>query len=123
MDRHKGVLKGFHGLRLLAHDELDELYNHKRIRPHTPRYHWIDTLFALSEVTAYSAIVDALERRGVSLDYGAVFTDVRAAIDEAHRDGSVYAKVTADFPRYVQRDPELPARSTSSARPASGSSS
>jgi HAD superfamily 5'-nucleotidase-like hydrolase len=107
MDRHKGVLKGYHGLRLLAQDELDELYHHKRIRPHTPRYHWIDTLFALSEVTAYSAIVDVLERRGEHVDYANVFTDVRTSIDEAHRDGSVYTHVTADFPRYVARDTEL----------------
>lgn len=107
MDRHKGVLKGYHGLRLLAQEELDELYHHKRIRPHTPRYHWIDTLFALSEVTAYSAIVDVLERRGEHVDYASVFTDVRTSIDEAHRDGSVYAHVTADFPRYIERDPDL----------------
>ncbi|MFO0566003.1 MAG: HAD-IG family 5'-nucleotidase [Polyangiaceae bacterium] len=107
MDRHKGVLKGYHGLRLLGRDELDELYHHKRIRPHTPRYHWIDTLFALSEVTAYSAIIDVLERRGEHVDYPSVFSDVRMSIDEAHRDGSVYARVTADFPRYILRDPEL----------------
>lgn len=107
MDRHKGVLKGYHGLKLLAREELDELYHHKRIRPHTPRYHWIDTLFALSEVTAYSAIVDVLERRGEHVDYASVFSDVRMSIDDAHRDGSVYAHVTADFPRYILRDPDL----------------
>jgi HAD superfamily 5'-nucleotidase-like hydrolase len=108
MDRHKTVLKGYHGLKMLDHQQLDELYNHKRIRPHTPRYHWIDTLFALAEVTAYSAMVDALERRHVSVEYGKMFADIRAAIDEAHRDGSVYSQVTADFPRYVLRDPDLP---------------
>ncbi len=107
MDRHKGVLKGYHGLRLLAREELDELYHHKRIRPHTARYHWIDTLFALSEVTAYSAIVEAMEKRGASIDYATLFTDVRSAIDEAHRDGSVYAKVKGDFSRYLARDPDL----------------
>ncbi|MBK7583485.1 MAG: HAD-IG family 5'-nucleotidase [Myxococcales bacterium] len=107
MDRHKGVLKGYHGLSLLARETLDDLYHHLRIRPHTPRYHWIDTLFALSEVTAYSAIVDVLERRGEHVDYATVFGDVRMSIDDAHRDGSVYARVTADFPRYIERDPEL----------------
>jgi HAD superfamily 5'-nucleotidase-like hydrolase len=107
MNRHKGVLKGYHGQRLLARDERDELYHHKRIRPHTPRYHWIDTLFALSEVTAFAAIIESLEKRGETPDYAAVFADVRSAIDEAHRDGSVYAHVTAEFPRYVERDAEL----------------
>jgi 5'-nucleotidase len=32
---------------------------------------------------------------------------VRASIDEAHRNGSVYAVVTRDLPRFVDRDPEL----------------
>ncbi len=107
MDRHKTVLKGYHGTRRLSRDELMELYHHKRIRPHTPRYHWIDTLFALSEVTAFAAIVQALEDRGEQVDYDKIFDDVRAAIDEAHRDGAVYAKVTADLPRFLERDPEL----------------
>jgi HAD superfamily 5'-nucleotidase-like hydrolase len=107
MDRHKVVHKGYHGLRRLSAKELEELYSHKRIRPHTPRYHWIDTLFALSEVTSFAAIVEALEKRGERLDYDRVFGDVRQSIDEAHRDGSVYREVTGDFERFVARDPEL----------------
>jgi HAD superfamily 5'-nucleotidase-like hydrolase len=107
MDRHKVVHKGYHGLQRLSRDELTELYHHKRIRPHTPRYHWLDTLFALSEVAAYAAIVDALERRSEPIDYERLFADVRASIDEAHADGTVYRYVTADLSRFVERDPEL----------------
>jgi HAD superfamily 5'-nucleotidase-like hydrolase len=107
MDRHKVVLEGYHGLERLSRERLVELYHDKRIRPHTTRYHWIDTLFALSEVTSYAAIVDALEKRGETPDYDRVFSDVRASIDEAHRNGSVYSVVTRDLPRFVDRDPEL----------------
>ncbi len=107
MDRHKVVLKGYHGLSRLSREHLVQLYHDKRIRPHTSRYHWIDTLFALSEVTSYAAIVEALEKRGERVDYDKLFTDVRASIDEAHRDGSVYSVVTADLPRFVHRDPDL----------------
>ncbi|MEZ4225294.1 MAG: HAD-IG family 5'-nucleotidase [Polyangiaceae bacterium] len=107
MDRHKVVLKGYHGQQRLSREQLLELYHHKRIRPHTPRYHWIDTLFALSEVTAFAAIVAALEHNKEQVDYGKLFGDVRAAIDEAHRDGSVYAQVTADLARFVDRDAAL----------------
>jgi HAD superfamily 5'-nucleotidase-like hydrolase len=107
MDRYKVVHYGYHGMKKLPREELIELYHHKRIRPHTPRYHWIDTLFAMCEVTSYAAIVDALEKRGEKVDYDKLFSDVRAAIDEAHADGTVYAALTADFPRYVERDPEL----------------
>lgn len=107
MDRHKVVHKGYHGLGRLPREELTELYHDKRIRPHTPRYHWIDTLFALSEVAAYAAIVDALERRSEPIDYERLFADVRASIDEAHADGTVYRYVTEDLPRFVDRDAEL----------------
>jgi 5'-nucleotidase len=107
MDRYKVVHNGYHGMRRLAREELIELYHHKRIRPHTPRYHWIDTLFAMCEVTSYSAIVDAMEKRGERIDFDKLFSDVRSAIDEAHADGTVYKAITADFPRYVERDAEL----------------
>ena len=69
MNRYKFVTKGYHGLRELDKDELRELYHSKKIRPATPRYHWIDTLYALSEASLYAALVDAFERRGLAIDY------------------------------------------------------
>lgn len=107
MDRHKVVNIGYHGTRRLSQEEIAELYHHKKIRPHTTRYHWIDTLFALCEVTSYAAIVQALESRGEHVDYGRLFEDVRAAIDEAHAEGAVYRHVTSDLPRYIDRDENL----------------
>ncbi|HTM45404.1 MAG TPA: HAD-IG family 5'-nucleotidase, partial [Polyangiaceae bacterium] len=105
----KGVYKGYHGMKRLPREELDALYHDSKIRPHTSRYHWIDTLFSLSEVTSYAAIVDALERRGARVDYAKLFQDVRDSIDEAHRDGEVYARITANLPRYIDADPHLAA--------------
>ncbi len=101
------VHRGYHGMRRLSREEITELYHHKKIRPHTARYHWIDTLFALSEVTSYAAVVDELERRGEKVDYDKLWSDVRASIDEAHADGSVCKAITADLPRFIDRDPEL----------------
>ncbi len=107
MDRYKVVQRGYHGMRRLPNEEIAALYHDKRIRPHTPRYHWIDTLFALSEVTSFSAIVDAMEKRGERLDYDRLFGDVRASIDEAHAEGAVYAAVTSDMGAYIERELEL----------------
>lgn len=107
MDRHKVIHKGFHGMKRLSREQLHRLYLHKRIRPHTPRYHWIDTLFALCEVTAYAAIVHAMEERGESIDYSRLFKDVRDSIDEAHADGTVYAHVMGNLEKYVDRDESL----------------
>jgi 5'-nucleotidase len=109
MDRFKGVQKGYHGLARIKPKQLHELYFEKAVRPNTPRYHWIDTLFSLSEVTSYCAIVDALDRHGGRVDYGRVFEDVRRSIDEAHRDGDFYATVTRDLAQFVQRDDDLEA--------------
>jgi HAD superfamily 5'-nucleotidase-like hydrolase len=94
-------------MRRLDQKVVEELYHDKRIRPHTSRYHWIDTLFALSEVTAYAAVVDLLERRGERVDYDRLFHDVRASIDEAHADGTVYRVVTSAFDEFIEKDDEL----------------
>ncbi|HSC87404.1 MAG TPA: HAD-IG family 5'-nucleotidase [Polyangiaceae bacterium] len=108
MDRHKEVYKGYHGTRLLERAEIVQLYHETKLEPHTARYHWIDTLFALCEVTSYSALVSALEEKGESFDPEKLFHDVRSAIDASHADGSVYARVTADPARYLDLDPNLP---------------
>ncbi len=107
MDRYKHVAKGYHGFRELSKEELRALYHAKKIRPATPRYHWIDTLYALSEATLYAALIEALEKKGYAVDYARVFTDIRESIDEAHRDGTILNAVTSDLPRFVHRDPDL----------------
>ncbi len=107
MDRFKHVQKGYHGMRRLDREELRTLYQAKRVRPNTTRYHWVDTLYALSEAAIYAKIIDFFEGLGHPVDYATLFTDIRDAIDEAHRDGSILSLVENDLPRFVQRDPLL----------------
>jgi HAD superfamily 5'-nucleotidase-like hydrolase len=107
MDRYKHVTKGYHGFRELPKAELRQLYHAKKVRASTPRYHWIDTLYALSEAALYSAIVEAFEQRGLATDFARIFHDIRECIDEAHRDGTILDAVSSDLPRYVVRDPDL----------------
>jgi HAD superfamily 5'-nucleotidase-like hydrolase len=107
MNRYKFVTKGYHGFRELAKEELRALYHQKKIRPATPRYHWIDTLYALSEAALYAALVEAMEQRGLDIDYAKTFTDIRESIDEAHRDGTILEAVASDYPRFVNKDREL----------------
>lgn len=104
LDRYKVVQKGYHGLTPLARDVVRELYRERQMRPETSSYRWIDTLFELAEVTAFVAFTDALESRGERVDPRRLFDDIRASIDEAHRDGTVYGAVSADFSRFVERD-------------------
>jgi len=107
MDRFKVVHKAWHGMRELGREAVAELYQQRKIRLTAARYHWVDTLYALAEVTIYAALTEALEQRGHAVDYDKLFCDIRESIDGAHRDGSILEAVAGDFPRYILRDPDL----------------
>ncbi|HET8938697.1 MAG TPA: HAD-IG family 5'-nucleotidase [Polyangiales bacterium] len=106
-DRYRYVKKAFHGTRELTSEERRQTYQSRPVRPDPRRFHSIDSLFALSEVTVFSAVVDELDRPFSHVDYGQLFDDVRACIDEAHRDGSIKETIMADIERYIERDPNL----------------
>jgi HAD superfamily 5'-nucleotidase-like hydrolase len=106
-DRYRYVKKAFHGTRELSSEERRQAYQLKRVRPDPRRYHSIDSLFALSEVTVFSAVVDALDTPLTQIDYDKLFNDVRTSIDEAHRDGSLKELITADLARYIEHDADL----------------
>jgi HAD superfamily 5'-nucleotidase-like hydrolase len=109
MDRYKLAHVAYHGYHRLSREQVVALYHQTKIRPATPRWHWIDTLYALSEATLYAGIIDAMERRKHTLDYVRLFADIRESIDEAHRDGTILDAVLGQLPRFIVRDPELPA--------------
>jgi HAD superfamily 5'-nucleotidase-like hydrolase len=106
MDRHGHVGRAFHGRRPLTKEERQALYRKERIRLSTPRYAWIDTLFALPEAVMYSALVEYLDPRG-PVDYQKLWRDVRECIDEAHRDDSLKSVIKADLGRFLSFDPAL----------------
>ncbi len=107
MDRYRYVKRAYHGMRELSAEDRRHLYHTRRLRPGTKRYHWVDTLYALAEVTLYAAAVEALEASATPVDYVRLFDDVRECIDLAHRDGSIKQQIKKDPARYVLKDPEL----------------
>lgn len=109
MDRFGGIHKGYHGYRRLSRDELKERYWDTKVKPNSERFHWIDTLFGLSEVTAFVSILESMEARGETVDYAKLFQDIREAIDLAHAKGDVHRRVLENLPTYIDRDPELAA--------------
>lgn len=108
MDRYRYVKRAYHGLRQLSRLERRELYEAHRPRPTLERYHWVDTLYSLADVTVYAAVIDHLERHpGAMVDYPQLFADVRRCADAAHADGEVSRALEADLARYLRRDPQL----------------
>jgi HAD superfamily 5'-nucleotidase-like hydrolase len=107
MDRHNHVGRCYHGRRALRFDDVKPLYRDEKIHLSSPRFHWIDTFFALPEACLYAEAVALLERRGEAMDPTRLFEDIRTAIDGVHADGSLKALVKQDLGRFLVRDPEL----------------
>lgn len=110
MDRHHFVGRVFHGRRLLSKEERRRLYRRVKIRLKSRKYHWIDTLFALPEATLYADWVEHFDAEPghPRIDYWQLFDQIREAIDEVHRDGTLKAIVQERVADFVEIDPELP---------------
>ena len=110
MDRHAYVGRCYHGFRELSHDERKMIYRNEKINLSSDRYEWIDTLFALPEAVMYTTLVDWTDRTdhlADPVDYDKLFTDIRTAIDEAHRDDTLKSVIKADLPAFIMKDPLL----------------
>jgi 5'-nucleotidase len=109
MDRYKYVKRAYHGMRELSYEERRETYHTTKIRAKkNPRYHFVDTLYALSEVTVFAAGVQHLESLGYALDYTKWFADIRDCVDLSHQDGSILDHIVANPAEFLVRDPDLP---------------
>ncbi len=107
MDRYRYVKKAYHGMRELSRDERHQDYHSRPVRVGSERYHWVDTLYALSEVSVFAAAIDALEEAGDEIDAGQLFDDIRRSIDLAHKDGSIVDAIGSEPERFIRRDPDL----------------
>ncbi|MCA9609584.1 MAG: HAD-IG family 5'-nucleotidase [Myxococcales bacterium] len=109
MDRYRYVKKAYHGMRELSREERHRLYHSKPIRPGSARYHWVDTLYGLSEVAVFAGAIEQLDRVGIEVDRGRLFDDIRRSIDLSHQDGSILGEIVSHKEHYLRKDPDLPA--------------
>jgi HAD superfamily 5'-nucleotidase-like hydrolase len=107
MDRHAYVGRCYHGFRELGHDQRRTTYRNEKINLSSDRFEWIDTLFGLPEAVMYTTMVDWADRQTGTVDYDKLFGDIRAAIDEAHRDDTLKTVIKAGLPAYIVKDPLL----------------
>ena len=107
MDRYRYVKTAYHGFHPLTREERRRAYHSRRLRPGTTRYHWVDTLYGLSEVAVYAATVEYFERSAKKVDFSKLFADIRECTDLSHQDDSILGVVYADLPRFVIKDPRL----------------
>ena len=103
MDRYKVVHRGYHGMRRLEPEARRRALSRQAHPPAHARATTGSTRCSpcpRSRRTPRSSTL--LERRGEKVDYDRLFRDVRASIDEAHADGTVYRVVTSAFPEFIE---------------------
>ncbi len=111
LDSRRHVGRCYHGYEAVPVDRRRELYASAPINISSKRFAWVDTLFSLPEATLLAGIIQHWEGSGRALpwSYQQLFDDIRESIDEAHRDNSLKAVITAHLPTYIDRDPDLAA--------------
>ena len=104
------VKRACHGTRMLTFEEQRDTYAGVLVDLSEPRWVFMNTLFALSEATAYMQLVDLLDAGRIPnvLGYRELYKGVRASLDEAHMEGTLKAEILAAPDRFVQLDEELP---------------
>lgn len=104
LDRYRLVQKGYHGMHALSREDIRARYQSRRIRLASQRYHWVDTLYGLSETALYARLVQWFEEKGTPVDYTKLFDDIRQSADEAYSDGTVPTRILEELGKYVRRD-------------------
>ncbi len=106
------VVRAAHGTRRLEFDEQREIYRHTPVDLASPRFVFLNTLFALSECCLYAQLVDRYDAR---LDrfpnvhsFSDLYRKVRSTVERAHVEGLIKKEITDNPERYVEPDPEAP---------------
>lgn len=111
MDSHRFVGRVWHGAGPLDRELRKQIYTNRKLSPADASIMMVDTLFSLPEISLYCQLVDQLHGSSASdAPHGSferLWRDLREAMDELHRDGTLKARILADVPRYIRRDPAL----------------
>jgi 5'-nucleotidase len=128
LDNHGQISRCYRGLRRLEPKEYEPFYRNTVIKHSSDNFASLDTLFAMPEACLFANLVDFYDKRvktnqdlsPVSLpqqhetpnlgdfDTWRLFHDVRNAIDDIHRDGTLKSIIMADLPSYIEVDDGLP---------------
>lgn len=100
------IKNAYHGTRELSYREQRKIYEGSSVDIRDPRYMSIDTTFAIADTVLFSQLVDLKDKKPQlnMPNYGELASDVRSAVDMAHRDGSLKTEVVNNLSKYVVKD-------------------
>lgn len=121
LDDQNYVWRAMHGRRALTPEQITNLYGIKRIKVGDDRYYSLDTFFSIPEACLFVDTIECLyqaqksekqNRRlyiqnGDLLNFHQIFTDIRAAMDAIHSDGSLKKVIRENIHHFVVQDGEI----------------
>ena len=104
------IKRSFHGTKPLEFEELRKAYQRTLVDLGEPRWHFLNTLFSISEACIFMQLVDLLDSGKLAgcMGYENLFRAVRRAADEAHMEGRLKAEILADPDQFIEPDDETP---------------
>ena len=104
------IKRAFHGTRPLEFEELRRVYQRTLVDLGEPRWHFLNTLFSISEASIFMQLVDLLDSGELHgcIGYEEIFRRVSRASDEAHMEGRLKAEILANPAEFVEPDEEIP---------------
>jgi 5'-nucleotidase len=104
------VKRAFHGTHLLEFEAQRNFYQRTLVDLSDSRWHFLNTLFSISEACLYMQLVDLLDAGRLTdcLGYKDLYRRLRRAADEAHLEGRLKAEISKDRERFVDLDESMP---------------
>ena len=104
------VKRTFHGTKPLGYRDQKQVYQRTLVELSDDRWHFLNTLFAISSACMYMQLVDLLDAGELegSMGYHDLYEEVRQTLDEAHMEGRLKQEIINDPSRFVDLDPEMP---------------
>jgi 5'-nucleotidase len=121
LDDQNHVWRGMHCRRQLSKEQLTNLYGIKRIKVGDDRYYSLDTFFSIPEACLLVDSISCFYKLGKQniledrfthtknkiLNFHAIFSDIRKAMDTIHSDESLKKVIAKDIKTYIVQDPEI----------------
>ncbi len=104
------IKRAFHGPRLMEFEGQRKSYQRVLVDLNEPRWHFLNTLFSISEACIFMQLVDLLDRDELPgcMGYEDLFRKIRRAADEAHMEGMLKAEIIAAPEKFIEPDEETP---------------
>jgi HAD superfamily 5'-nucleotidase-like hydrolase len=108
-DRFGYVKYAFHGTRPLELEEKKEAYQHTIVDLSEGRWHFLNTLFSISEAGMYMQLVDLLDEDRIHVPgYAELYRLVKQTLDQAHMEGQMKNEIIEHPEAFVDLDERMP---------------